>query len=746
MRIYINEFLKVWGKKSFLAIVAVLMILNGVLLYVNESSKENENFYSASDYKNLWADIEKLPEDKAFEEIKMQAEKLDFFSEFEFVQEGFSSEEEIKERFPNVDFDSAIKEYKSRRFLKYTNAVWCERELYSDVLQEMQQCENYSEYLQNIDDTAKKMTGISIFSKKGTFSYNNIEKTPDDFAHLKNNKLKFGISKGVTMATNFQATDLIALIIIFAGVMTLVTREKELNQMGLAKTAYKGRSHLAIAKLFAIFTTCIISVILLYAVNFSVAYKTYGFGDLDRFIQSVSGFVGSNLSITVGRYFVLFLLAKLFSYMMIASFIYFIAVKCKGSVSAYISLALILGIEGVLFYTIPSTSYLSMLKYINIFAFIDTYSLLSNYLNLNFFSLAVNYIPVFLISVSVLIIAFSTMSIMTFSRQKTVSSSRIKLPKFNLKPLGKHTNIFAHECCKIFIGGKVLPILLAFCAVTFYTYQPMKESFQSADDVYYKQYMMKLEGEYSASKQKSIDEEGQKFQQAQMEMSEELAKSDGSVFVSMKYQDVFAPQQAFEQVKVHAEYLKNTENGEFVYDSGYKLLTGDETAGSKDLQLGLIAMVVLICCLVYVYSVEFQTGSNVLLKCSYKGREDTFLIKMIISAIIVTVIFVLTYGPYFYNVLSTYATRGINAPSYSMEHLSNWNMSIKSYLIMICISRYVALLVAMLIVFWLSKKLKSFISTMLASTAILILPILLSLLGITFFNYILLNPLLIGNL
>jgi hypothetical protein len=38
------------------------------------------------------------------------------------------------------------------------------------------------------------------------------------------------------------------------------------------------------------------------------------------------------------------------------------------------------------------------------------------------------------------------------------------------------------------------------------------------------------------------------------------------------------------------------------------------------------------------------------------------------------------------------------------------------------------------------------ISTFLASTAVLILPILLSLLGITFFDYVLLNPILIGNI
>ena len=259
--------------------------------------------------------------------------------------------------------------------------------------------------------------------------------------------------------------------------------------------------------------------------------------------------------------------------------------------------------------------------------------------------------------------------------------------------------------------------------------------------------MLKFEGEYTSEKQKMINEEDQKFADAQMKMSEEMANSEGDgVFIMMKYQDILAPQYAFEQVKAHAEYLSTTENGEFVYDSGYKLLTGDESAGNKDLTLGLTAMAMVILCLTYVYAAEYQTGANVLLKTSAKGREDTFLRKFAIGLIIVTIIYVLTYSPYFYNVLNAYGTRGIDAPICSLEAFSNWGMSIKGYLIFISIGRYVALVFAMLIIYFLSSKLKSVISAFLASTAVLVLPVLLSLLGIGFFDYVLLNPILIGNL
>ena len=79
------------------------------------------------------------------------------------------------------------------------------------------------------------------------------------------------------------------------------------------------------------------------------------------------------------------------------------------------------------------------------------------------------------------------------------------------------------------------------------------------------------------------------------------------VFIMMKYQDILAPQYAFDEVKQHAEYLQTTEDGQFVGDSGYKSLTGGETAGNKDLTLGLTAMTMVILCLTYVYAVEYQT-------------------------------------------------------------------------------------------------------------------------------------------
>lgn len=742
MKIYLGELVKAFCKKTTVGIFIVLAVLNGVLLWVNENQKND--MYTTAQYKAAYADLEGLSAEQAYEQVGLQLQKLQLIDRLSF---GEDISETLKE-YPEIDGEQLMKEYKNKSYLKYTNDSFSEQQLLKDVLAEVESCAKYEDYLTGIDETARKMTGISLFADPDSFSYKNIAKTPGDFAHLKGSELEIAPSKGVEMATGFLATDLIGSIMIMTVVVTIVTREKELNQIALSRTTFKGRASLGIAKLFTCFTAAFIAEILLYAVNFAVSYFTYGFGDLSRQIQSVYDFNGSNLKISVLEYFILFLIAKLAVYCVFAGLIYLVTVISNTAVKVYGILVVTIAAEAVLYYTIPSASYLCPLKYVNILAYANTKDLFSSYLNLNLFGKPVNYMAVFSISIAVMLVAFSVIAVLIFSKQRVLKSrtKKFSLAKFSIFK-GRTTNLFLQECYKIFIGGKALLILIVFAAATFLAYEPIRESFSSADEVYYKQYMLKYEGGYTADKQKMIDEEERKFTEAQTNMAEELANTDGDgIFIMMKYQEILAPQFAFEQVKTHADYLKSTGNGEFVYDSGYKLLTGDESAGNKDLTLGLTAMAMVICCLVYVYSAEYQTGANVLLKTSARGRGETFIIKFAIGMIIVTVIYVLTYAPYFYNVLNAYGTRGIDAPICSLETFADRDMSIKGYLILISIGRYIALVCAMLIIYFLSVRLKSVISTFLAGTAVLVLPILLSLLGIGLFDYVLLNPFLIGNL
>ena len=719
MRLYINECVKVFCRRSTIGIFLALTVLNGLLLWVGEKGKE-EQLYTASQYKAVYRAVENMSAEDALERLSAKSDEL---RAIELISFG----DNVSYFYKDIDTEALLEKYRSNAYLEFSDNIYTERQLITDVLEEVRACADYDSYLDGIDEQARKMTGISLFAEPDTFSYKNIAKTPGDFAHLKGSTLSPAPCRGIDMATGFQPTDIAAFLMILTVVVTIVTREKELEQLMLSRTAFKGRTSLGIAKLFTCFTAALFALALLYTVNFTAGYLTYGFGDISRQIQSVYSFNGSEMKISVVQYFGLFLLSKLGVYCLLTAMVYLITSVSNSSVKVYAVLAVILASEAVLYYTVPGAGWLSPLKYINLISFVNTHDIFAQYLNLNLFGEPVGYKAVFVVSVGVLLLTFSILAVVFFARQSVIRnrSRRLSLSFFR----GRSTSLFLHECFKVFIGGKVLLILLAFGAFVWFSYTPINEKFSSADEVFYKQYMLKLEGELTSEKEHFLAGEREKFDRAQEDMMREFAA--GSVYAAMKYQNILAPQTAFEQVAAHAEYLK-TNGGEFVYDTGYKLLTGDETAGSKDAVLALTALAMLICTLTYVYSVEYQTGAAVLLHTSPRGRKAVFLRKLAIGITVLTVIYALTYAPRFYNVLHAYGTRGLSAPACSMEHLAGWDMSILSCLVLISVVRYFGLILSMLLIFFVSSRAKSFISSLLIETAVLILPIVLYLLGITF--------------
>lgn len=731
MRIFLNETAKIFLKKSTIGLLLALAVLNGVLLWVNENNKSD--YFSPSQYKAVYDDCAGKSTEEIREFLTAKTELLNLIFIFSYGNsDGISNE--------NIDLKELQRIYESGEYLTYTDNLFRERELLNAVQSEVEQCVDYENYLRKIDDEAEKMQSISLFSDPNTFGYKNVVRTPNDFSHLKGSVLKAAPSKGVGMATGFLVTDLLVFVFIISAVLSTVTREKELGQLALTRSAKNGRSALGISKLFACFFAAFVGGIILYGVNFVEAGIVYGFGDITRQIQSVQSFGGSNLKITVIQFFALFLLAKLFILFVLTAFSYLLAVIFNSSPIFLGTLIAALGAESALYFTIDDASIFCPLKYINLISYIQTDKYFSHYLNLNFFGEPVNGIPVFLITAGLFLILFSASAVIVFSKKSPIKTLKIRLPKFNLFA-GKTTKIFPHECFKIFIAEKALPILIVFIALTILSYKPIKESFSDMDEVYYKQYMLELEGKYDDEKQAYLDEKQAEFDKLEREMHE----VGDNPYSLMQYQKLLAPKRAFEKVLAHAEYLKTTDGGEFLYDKGYQLLVGGDSSGYSDILLALTAMTITLICLAGAYSSEYQTGANVLLKTTPRGRLTTFRSKFLIGIIIISAVFITVYAPRFYSVLNAYGTREINAPACSIEILSGCSISILQYLILLCVKRYLALLAAMLIIFFVSTRLKSRGLTLLAGIGILILPILITLLGVDFFKYVLLDPFIIGN-
>ena len=163
-------------------------MLNGVLLWVNESLEE-EQFYTAKQYKAVYDSIDKMNADEALEKLTQMQSELDILEQMSFG-------EEVSDIDINADAKSMLEKYKSKSYLSFCNDTYTEQQLIADVIKEVKACAEYDSYLDGIDEQARKMTGISLFAEPDSFSYKNIAKTPNDFAHLKGSTLAPAPSKG----------------------------------------------------------------------------------------------------------------------------------------------------------------------------------------------------------------------------------------------------------------------------------------------------------------------------------------------------------------------------------------------------------------------------------------------------------------------------------------------------------------------------------------------------------------------
>lgn len=761
MTLFRHEFAKVFRSRVLLLIAAGLLVLNGVLLYLNEFNVRQAVQYSPSAYNRLYSSLQGLSNQQAEERLEREYQQLLVYQELDSLLNSSDDAgdsgiaEHLAERYPTVDIPTLISSYRSGSYLKYAKEGFSEFLLLKETLEQVKRINGYDAYVQQIADDAKVRTQISIFAKPDTFAYRNILRTAEDYANLTHRELAFDRSKGVAMATQFLPTDLLAVLFMMVASIVLLTREKEQRLLPLAKSTYKGRAPLIISKLLVLAAVCVLTELLLYATDFAMAHQIYGFGDLGRAIQSVDGYMESTWPLTVGQYFLWFLLTKLIVYILVAWVILAIAVLCRTSIAVYVSMVIVFGLSAFFDFLVPPSSVMAFLKQMNLISFLNTYKLYSSYVNLNVFGQAVKDWTAFVVATAVALPVLFAGNVLLFGRQK-ISVSRFNLRLYWQEKWGRiyrgyaHVGIFRHESYKLFVANKVLLVLAIFIGFQVYSYEPIQERLYSKDDLYYKQYMLQLEGELTPEKERFLQEEQKRFDDA----NAELAQASGMApSAALKLTKLLDKQQAFNRVKAQADYLREMERsyglkGWFLYDAGYRLLTdGGGERVSPDLSLALLLSIVLIASLSAVFTYELQTRMIRIVSPTLYGRGRMFYAKLALALLIGTAAYALVYAPRIVGVFHAYGTRALQAPAGSMTHLSHVTsgMTILQYLIVLSVIRYIGMMMAILIILMLSVRLKSLITVMLASTAILALPILLAMIGIRQFDYLPMTPLLTGN-
>ena len=694
MRLYLSEIYKIKAKKVLWAAIIGGALLN-IILCVWSSRKE---IISANDYKRIYSEINS--------------------QEFNY--------DEIRKYMLNKQEGIDPLDY------------WGQQ-LYSQLLYQLDNISNYDDFLSEIDNRAEKILSISIFGKRDSFVYRSILKTPPAYEHLKGKQLKFSNSQAVLFATSREFTDIFALVLIFLVATTLILSEKEHGYFFFTRPTKKGRIPLLIAKLSAIFTFSIFTFIILYAGNFLSAYILYGGVDCSNWIQSIEGFLGTVLDVTIGGYFVIYAITKILAYILIASFFSFICIIARTGLFVYV-IASLSSIASVLLYTlIPANSHMALLKYFNTVSILNANKIYENYFNIN-----IGGYPVNVLCLSAFMVFFSTflfiiIGILVFGKQKNIIFHDSRPLQWIADRLFKRRRVssclLSYEGYKIFIVNKPLIILIIVMIIGWYEDRTFHRVYIQNDSIY-KYYITQVEGEIGEETYQILDKEQSYYAELRMDMDvirKEFQSGNMDIIVynsllgsiQNKLKREVGLSMVLDKVKEIEPYY--TQKGDvkpwLLYDTGYKQLLG--VSDNINIKVSdLVFLMGLIACIAPIYARENTLRARWVLMSTKKGRQHSLFARIGIGIIVTLILFVAAHIPSLLNILNSYGTNGIEAPIQSITKYHDFpvSLSIAGFICFLYGVKMIFALIMMLLLICISYYSKNVTTAISISAGLFLIP------------------------
>lgn len=681
MRLLAAELKKLLSHEIFILMIAAVFILNAYLMFRTANSGD----VVSADYRKVYEVLEEMTDEEKYSWLDEQLN----------------------------DFSHAP-EYK-----------W-------DVMRELHdECNDvltYKDYLESIKSQAKSMSSVSIFANPDTFNYRSIQKTPPAYENVQDVEPVFDRSKGITLATDNSFTDILCGFILLFAVLSIMLYDREQSISGFLFSMRRGRGYLIITKLTALGITLFGAVLLLYAENLIISAYLYGLGELSRPIQSLNGFIGCNLKISVWQYLVMYMLFKFTAVFCIGAALSLIAVNTKNTVGFYgISAAAVI-IEGMLYAVIHPLSIYSIFRYINIITFTRVNEIFCNYKNINFFEHPVPLIPTSTISLLIITIACGALSAFIYARKRNLEFHRVGFRLGFGKSSKAHPRIW-YTLYKSLILQKGAIVIAAFIAVSGFMSQSFIKKYDQAD-VYYQYYTAKTEGEVNDDTIEFFEGEAARFEDLQNQLNE-LQQSEPNNYTAMnELNEQLAPAMGFYPAYERLQQIKDVDGAYMFYDTGYKRALG-KNGWDDDMKYALAAVFLLIFLISPLIANDNKYKMSYIINSTSSGKRSYIRRNIIVSVFYGLLAALLWIVPYAVTISQYYGHGGLSGSLRSMTDFADFpiNMKLWQYILLVALLRMLFIAVSGLVMLWVSSKCRNMTSAVLINFAIFALPIIIYLLG-----------------
>lgn len=751
IKLTLFELEKLWRKRSFLLAMVALLLVNVFLLwYTNLPDTMSPEL---SSYKALTRDLDRLTEEEKqtyIDALYTEVLGLQLVNDIQSFQAADTDMSRALAKQAMADHPGVYEKYCERfsrgDYLRYTDSLVREYELIQEVWAEASKVYGYDTYLEDIQHRKDTLLGISVFSSENNndFSRRNIEKEARDYEGLAAVSTRFYPSRGLVSAVKSGITDLMVLLSVFLFACGLIFEEKEKKLFYITRAAALGRGKSIMAKLAALGLHCVGVSVLFYGVNLLFFAGTAGVGNLFRSIQSVAVFMESPLQISVCTYVLLTIVTKAAVLFFVGCVLVFTAI-----VSKQVFMPFLVGIgllaSGLLLYTlVPAYATVNGLKYLNVIGLLKTENLYGSYLNFNLFGYPFSRLTASWIVLGVCLILGISGCAAAFLKCMHPELVRGRFPRlFRFKP---HGNLYRHEGYKLFITNRGIVVLLLFSALL--GYEHLSKAYTLApSEQYYQSLMLQLEGGLTPEKEAFITAENEKYEAAfaQLERidalvaSGELDEQTGNSMKTPYYSEtVFYP--SFCKILERYENIKSL-GGSFVYDTGYQILFGRlDNHFTEDL-------ILLTACMLLAFSsaisMEDQRESWNLLAATVRGRQQILRCKLVLCTLASFLVCAVLWVSRFVQISRSLPLR---QPWAGLENIAGCEnvcpgLPLFLWVVLMLAAQFLSVLLIVLAVLVLSMKLKNHVQALFTGGLILLVPQILSAMGLSFAGWFSLYPL-----
>ena len=696
MRIFKTELKKLLSCRVFLLIAAVSLVLNAYLMFKASDSTEAPT----SEYKIIYSELDGLTD----------AEK------FEWLNEKYN-------------------DFSGQYHYNY-------RILY-ELLEECGQIVGYNDYLDSIDAQAEAMSGISIFAKPDTFNYRSIMKTPPAYKHMRGVQPVFDVSKGIILATDNNFTDILIGFIVLFAVIQLMISDREQGMSGLLFSLKRGRWYLLLTKIGVLAVAIFAIILLMYGENLIIGSYIYGLGDLSRPVQSLNGFIGCNLKISVFEYLILYFIFKFAAIFAIGAVISLIAVNTKNTVSFYGVSAVIITIEGLTYALIHPLSKYSIFRYVNLISFTHCNEIFCNFKNINFWGYPIPLIPTSVGAICIISLLCTILSSMLYSVKRNLEYRKIGIRLGFTRSEKIHSQLY-YAYYKSLIIQKGIIFIAIFIAVAGFMSIGFIKKYDPVD-TYYKYYCNEFQGEITQEKLDLVEQEAARFDELNARI-DELSQSGNSSMELLELNKKVAPQSGFIPFDERLSEIKDIDGAEMFYDTGYKRALGIY-GFDDDMKYALAAIFLCAFLISPLIANDNRYKMSFVINSTASGRQKYIRRNILITCIYGAFSALLWIIPYAFSISSYYKHDGLSASIYSITDFMDFPINIKvwQYLLIVSLLRIISVILSSIIMLFISSRCKNSSSALLINLAVFALPIIIYIFGAEFMINIGFNPFLSVN-